>query len=159
MGLCMGVWLGLHVGGCMRSCLFLRAGMRLCVGMCEDVGATRRHTHTNPSQTSHPWIHTHTQTRTHAHKPIHTHTHTHTHINTPTMIPPHIPNHDTSTMQVCVRMCGWAVCVGVGVGGVAGRLHSTNGMWVCVWGGGVHVRLSVCFRVWACACVCGGVRM
>ena len=27
VGLCMGVWLGLHVGGCMTSCLCLRAGI------------------------------------------------------------------------------------------------------------------------------------
>ena len=55
---------------------------------------------------------------------VHTHTHTHTHIDTPTMIPPHIPNHDTSTMQVCVRMCGWAVCgCGCGWGGRAASSH------------------------------------
>ena len=45
----------------MTSWLFLRAGVRLCVGVCEDVGATRPHTHTNPSQTSdqHPHTDTH----------------------------------------------------------------------------------------------------
>ena len=59
VGLCMVVWLGLHVGGCVTSCLFLRAGVRLCVGVCEDVGATRPHTHTNPLQTvpaAHWWL-------------------------------------------------------------------------------------------------------
>ena len=136
VGLCMGVWLGLHVGGCMTSCLCLRASMRLCVGVCGDVGATRPHTHTNPSQTSHKHPHTHTHNHgpmdTHPHTNTHprtqtnphTHTHTHTHIDTPTMIPPHIPNHDTSTMQVCVRMCGWAVCgCGCGWGSRAASLH------------------------------------
>ena len=128
VGLCMGVWLGLHVGGCVTSCLFRRAGVRLCFGLCEDVGATRPHTHTNPSQTSHqhPHIHTHNHgpmdthphTNTHPRAQTNQHTHTHTHIDTPTMIPPHIPNHDTSTMQVCVRMCGWALC-GCGSGGRA----------------------------------------
>ena len=130
VGLCMVVWLGLHVGGCVTSCLFLRAGVRLCVGVCEDVGATRPHMHTNPSQTSHQHPHTHTHNHgpmdTHPHTNTHpraqtnqhTHTHTHTHIDTPTMIPPHKPNHDTSTMQVCVRMCGSAVC-GCGWGGRA----------------------------------------
>ena len=128
VGLCMVVWLGLHVGGCVTSCLFLRAGVRLCVGVCEDVGATRPHTHTNPSQTSHQHPHTHTHnhgpmdthphTNTHPRAQTNQHTHTHTHIDTPTMIPPHTPNHDTSTMQVCVRMCGWAVC-GCGWGGRA----------------------------------------
>ena len=124
VGLCgisrMVVWLGLHVGGCVISCLFPRAGVRLCVVVCEDVGATRPHTHTNRSQASHQHPHTHTHnhgpmdthahTNTYRHAQTNQHTHTHTHIDTPTMIPLHTPTHDTSTMQVCMRMCGWAVC-------------------------------------------------
>ena len=61
VGLCMGVWLGLHVGGCMTFCLFLGAGVRLCAAVCEDVGATRPDTHTNAYKTSYQHPHTHTQ--------------------------------------------------------------------------------------------------
>ena len=97
VALCMGVWLRLHVGGYVTSCWFLRAGLRLCVGVCEDVGAIRPHTHTNPSQNSHQHPNTHThnhgpvdthpttntrpraQTNPHTHTHKHTRTHTHTH--------------------------------------------------------------------------------
>ena len=141
-GVCGFVWVCVWVYGC--GCMWVDAGLPVCfyVRACVCVlvcvrmwgppdhirtqTRPKRHTntHTPTHTTTDPWIHTHTQTRTQAHKPIHTHTHTHTHIDTPTMIPPHIPNHDTSTMQVCVRMCGWAVCgCGCGWGGRAASLH------------------------------------
>ena len=51
------------------------------------------------------------------------------------MIAPYMPNHDTSTMQVSVRMCGWAVC-GCWWGGRAFSFHYWH---VVVCGGGGYM--------------------
>ena len=97
VGLCMGVRLGVHVGGCLTSCLFLRAGVRLCVGVSEYLGATRPHTHTNPSQTSHQHPHTHT----HNHGPMDTHPHTNRHQRAPWT--PRSPNYRDVMLQAHTR--------------------------------------------------------
>ena len=122
--------------GWMHDFLFVstcgHASVCWCVWGCGGHPTTYAHKPVpNPTPTP---THPHTQPRTHGYTPTHkhaptrtnqsTHTHTHTHIDTPTMIPPHIPNHDTSTMQVCVCMCGWVVCgCGCGWGGRAASFH------------------------------------
>ena len=150
----------------MYGCRFVSGGGRapMCMGGCRCeqhqtmhiyAQAIRKHTHTHPSRTSHQHARTHKHTQphtqlhmdtpTHIHASAQTHPHTqadtHTHRQNPL---PKTFNRDTSTVQVCMRTCGRAVCRC----GLSGGLFAfIDGMWeggrcmIVFWVLGVGVRL------------------